>query len=600
MSPDGVTLDQTTYYSVLGLPFDATDAQIRKSYMKLARELHPDKSKSEVAAELFKVVAHAHSILTDREKRLKYDRSLIVKGLHRYVPKKSSVADRKKASTGISTGTSTSTSTSTSKPTPKSTNGTTKKDTSYVAKTTADAAVPTPKSKPRQSRPYEEKPYGFGIEDAQPLREKPPAVKTPISKPFKAKSYEHQQQHQHQHQRQAPHADGDSASKKSSTYSARFASSSSGPETPGASAASLDEDVKIKMPRKELAGDTHGTETPESPFLSSHHRHYARTMHHSKQQDRRSASPVKNRPNTNADSLQSVKDIMDKFNRSTPGKEDKPRRPSVSKETPTPQEKRQTQDFVPGFPDGQEPKTVIPDGAHGQDPREQEGSAEAPRPQPRQAKKHTLRSKEIVLDELTQSLPFEENHFDMRQVSDTLEHVRVKRPKLDKHYSPEVEMLNSQDSVYEKREFSYPQPTDTLYKPVNQPLPRIYKPDLIPENEYAIDPSVALAKLPSMPAFQCNILDKSEVERCRHLVENFHTECASLKKKLISVLLRRSAADELLGNRMLRPENTSALVRAKSYDIDIVTKLAELQNRQRIVAESFSNLMKSVYASRGA
>lgn len=583
MSPDGVTLDQTTYYSVLGLPFDATDAQIRKSYMKLARELHPDKSKSEVAAELFKVVAHAHSILTDREKRLKYDRSLIVKGLHRYVPKKSSVADRKKASTGISTGTSTST--STSKPIPKSTNGTTKKDTPYVARTTADAAVPTPKSKPRQSRPYEEKPYGFGIEDAQPLREKPPAVKTPISKPFKAKSYEHQ----HQHQRQAPHADGDSASKKSSTYSTRFASSSSGPETPGASAASSDEDVKIKVPRKELAGDMRSTETHESPFLSSHHRHYARTMHHSKQQNKRSASPVKNKPNTNADSLQSVKDIMDKFNRSTPGKEDKPRRPSVSKETPTPQEKTQTQDFVPEFSDGQEPKATV-----------QEGSAEAPRPQPRQAKKHTLRPKEIVLDELTQSLPSEENHFDMRQVSDTLEHVRVKRPKLDKHYSPEVEMLNSQDSVYEKREFSYPQPMDTLYKPVNQPLPRIYKPDLIPETEYAIDPSIALAKLPSMPAFQCNILDKSEVERCRHLVETFHTECASVKKKLISVLLRRSAADELLGKRMLRPENTSALVRAKSYDIDIVTKLAELQNRQRIVAESFSNLMKSVYASRGA
>ncbi|CCD23054.1 Jjj2p NDAI_0B00200 [Naumovozyma dairenensis CBS 421] len=82
-----IKLDETTYYSILGLHPQATDNEIRKSYMKFARKLHPDKSKSDTCAELFKLVVHAHSILTDKELKLEYDRELIRKGLNNYSPK---------------------------------------------------------------------------------------------------------------------------------------------------------------------------------------------------------------------------------------------------------------------------------------------------------------------------------------------------------------------------------------------------------------------------------------------------------------------------------------------------------------------------------
>lgn len=49
-------------------------AQIKKIYRTLSRNLHPDKNKSETAADEFRVVAHAFDVLTDKEKRREYDR----------------------------------------------------------------------------------------------------------------------------------------------------------------------------------------------------------------------------------------------------------------------------------------------------------------------------------------------------------------------------------------------------------------------------------------------------------------------------------------------------------------------------------------------
>ena len=39
-------LDRTTYYSILGLTSNATSSEVHKSYLKLARLLHPDKTKT--------------------------------------------------------------------------------------------------------------------------------------------------------------------------------------------------------------------------------------------------------------------------------------------------------------------------------------------------------------------------------------------------------------------------------------------------------------------------------------------------------------------------------------------------------------------------
>jgi len=62
------------YYKTLGLDKSATKDQIKKAYRKLAREYHPDVNPNNSEAEQkFKEVNEAHEVLSDDEKRQKYD-----------------------------------------------------------------------------------------------------------------------------------------------------------------------------------------------------------------------------------------------------------------------------------------------------------------------------------------------------------------------------------------------------------------------------------------------------------------------------------------------------------------------------------------------
>ena len=65
-------------YSQLGVKRDASEAEIKKAYRKLAKELHPDKNKDNPAASArFSKVTQAYDILTDKDKRARYDRGEI-------------------------------------------------------------------------------------------------------------------------------------------------------------------------------------------------------------------------------------------------------------------------------------------------------------------------------------------------------------------------------------------------------------------------------------------------------------------------------------------------------------------------------------------
>jgi curved DNA-binding protein len=62
------------YYEVLGVPRGATEDEIRKAFRKLARQYHPDVAKDKkVAEEKFKEINEANEVLSDPEKRKKYD-----------------------------------------------------------------------------------------------------------------------------------------------------------------------------------------------------------------------------------------------------------------------------------------------------------------------------------------------------------------------------------------------------------------------------------------------------------------------------------------------------------------------------------------------
>ena len=62
------------YYEVLGVKRDATDEQIRQAYRKLARKHHPDVNPGDKIAEnKFKEINEANEVLSDQEKRKRYD-----------------------------------------------------------------------------------------------------------------------------------------------------------------------------------------------------------------------------------------------------------------------------------------------------------------------------------------------------------------------------------------------------------------------------------------------------------------------------------------------------------------------------------------------
>jgi curved DNA-binding protein len=62
------------YYQVMGVARDATEAQIKQAYRKLARKYHPDVSKEKNAEARFKEVGEAYEVLKSPDKRAAYDR----------------------------------------------------------------------------------------------------------------------------------------------------------------------------------------------------------------------------------------------------------------------------------------------------------------------------------------------------------------------------------------------------------------------------------------------------------------------------------------------------------------------------------------------
>src|SRR5690349_23555918 len=75
------------FYKVLGVKKDVSDADLKKTYRKLARQYHPDSNPGDVKAEArFKEISEAYSVLSDPQMRQEYDQIRAMGSGARFTP----------------------------------------------------------------------------------------------------------------------------------------------------------------------------------------------------------------------------------------------------------------------------------------------------------------------------------------------------------------------------------------------------------------------------------------------------------------------------------------------------------------------------------
>lgn len=94
-----------TYYDTLGVSRNATLEEIKRAYRKLAVKYHPDKNKSPDAHRVFVEIQNAYEILSNKDKREKYDREVFGIGKKEYVQQNKKLIGNEEWYGGVGCGT---------------------------------------------------------------------------------------------------------------------------------------------------------------------------------------------------------------------------------------------------------------------------------------------------------------------------------------------------------------------------------------------------------------------------------------------------------------------------------------------------------------
>ena len=536
-------LDQTTFYSVLGLSSNATITEISKSYKKLARKFHPDKSKLADTESIFKIIVEAYTVLSDEALKAKYDEKLMLNGLYDY-----HLNDKNDSNNPFD--------------------------------------VP---AYHRRSKPYGEQPYGFGFETNKHdnMKEKGMNKNTFSQAPsnkfksFNIKSYQRNQRRYSD--------DVDSTNEGNNINKSERNDNGKQEKKFTKKEQDIDDiDIKSKFSSDtNICKDSNDMESsPDLSFKESGENHVktnpkAADKHKNEEQftfDNETPSKKKERDFDCLDGKENIDEF--RYIRSKIHKSQNSGKESLNLEQPLPNwDYIQRQHF-----------------------RVKQKSKEALRRSTSPIKQTSTSENIGINDEWNNSLREiieKMNNIDQKKVSSTNSTNADAKRKGDFTFDFDNinESLESIPLPSPKRSKTM-ENDSLLHKPVNNTLPRVYKKEVIYDEETFIHLEILERELPNLPNFQVDLSNPLELENCKEDISRFNSECNNLRRDIMSIYMNRLMFDMENREKLLRIENIHTWLKCRRYDSELINKIQELEYKQSMVAQTFSNMISSIYSSK--
>lgn len=537
-------LDQTTFYSILGLSSNASITEISKSYKNLARKFHPDKSKLNNAEAIFKIIVAAYAILSDEELKSRYDKELRLNGLYDYNPK-------------------------------------------------GKVASNNPFNAPayhRKGKPYEEQPYGFGFEtnnygDMEGTGTDKKNFQQSSSNKFKSFNIKTYQRSQRRYS-----DDMNINSRKSDENDS------------GIKESTKQENIFTNGEQDDVGTDIQ----PKSPSGTNISKEFndMESARNSNFKDLR-----ENHCKTNFETNDKFED-EEQFtfdNGSFPKKQE--RGFDVTDEDGN------TDDFRGLRSKLHKPEHFGREFTNLEQPLSNWDYVQRQHFRTKQKSKESLRRSTSPIKMVSTS----DNIGISDEWNNILREIIEKMKNIDQTTGKNTSTTNT-NNTKRREDFAFdlgkideslesiPIPSTKrsktvendsfLHNPVNTTLPRVYKKEIIQEEETFIHPEILERELPKLPNFQVDLSNPLEFENCKEAIDRFNTECNNLKGDIMSIYMNRLMFDMENREKLLRVENIGTWLKCRRYDSELISKIQELEYKQSMVIQAYNNMISGLYSSK--